>query len=179
VFSWLARIVQQLWREMVGFGLVGAVGVVCDVITFNVVIAVLHAPKVYGSVSGTTIGTVVAYLGNRYWVFRKRDLRQSSAEISLFLLVSFIGLLITAGCVAFTVYVLGLKTLIAANIAQFVVGQVLGSVFRFWAMHTIVFPESRRKQETEPVEADSFQSAGANPGLGGGLHAIGQVFETD
>jgi putative flippase GtrA len=128
---------------MVGFGAVGLVGVTCDIATFNLVIGVFHGPKVYGSLSGTALGTLIGYLGNRYWVFRHRDRRQSTTEITLFLLVSAVGMLITAGCVAFNEYVLGYHSLLAANVAQFIVGQGLGTVFRFWAMHLWVFPEAR------------------------------------
>ncbi|MBS2963745.1 GtrA family protein [Actinocrinis puniceicyclus] len=140
---WAVGIVRRLWREMVGFSMVGVVGVTCDIATFNLVIGVFHAPKVYGSVAGTTLGTVVGYLGNRFWVFRRRDRRQSAAEVVLYLLVSGVGMLITAACVAFNEYVLGYTSLLAANVAQFIVGQGLGTVFRFWAMHRWVFPEAR------------------------------------
>ena len=66
---WAVEVFRRLWREMVGFSMVGIVGVTCDITTFNLVIGVLHAPKVYGSVSGTALGTHVGYLGNKYWVF--------------------------------------------------------------------------------------------------------------
>lgn len=147
MISWIVRIVRHLWREMIGFGVVGLIGVSCDITTFNVVIGVFHAPKVWGSLAGTSIGTVVGYLGSRYWVFRNRDLRRSSTEIAMYLLVSGVAMGIIAVCVAFNEYVLGFKSLIAANIAQFIFGQGLGSVFRFWAMHAWVFPESRKPQD--------------------------------
>lgn len=176
MFSWIAGVVRRLWREMIGFGAVGIVGVACDVVTFNLLIAEFHAPKVVASLSGNGFGTLVSYLGNRYWVFRKRDLRESAAEISLFVLVSVIAMLITAGCVAFNEYVLGFRTLLEANIAQFVVGQALGSIFRFWAMHRFVFPESRRHAQIEaaPRPADQTEA-------GGGLQvqAVGQLYETE
>jgi putative flippase GtrA len=143
VLSWTVGTVRRLWREMVGFGAVGLVGVTCDIATFNLVIGVFHAPKVYGSLSGTALGTLIGYLGNRFWVFRHRERRQSAAEITMYLLVSMAGMLITAACVAFNEYVLGYKSLLAANIAQFIVGQGLGTVFRFWAMHLWVFPEPK------------------------------------
>lgn len=157
----LVGVVRHLWREMLGFGAVGIVGVVCDIATFNVVIGVMHAPKVYGSVAGTGLGTLTAYVGNRFWVFRKRGRRQSAAEITLFLAVSAVGLLATAGCVAFNEYVLGYKSLLAANIAQFVVGQGVGSVLRFAGMHLFVFPE-RLESAAPATSSDS-----PVPGLGG------------
>lgn len=150
---WAVGIVRRLWREMVGFSMVGVVGVTCDIATFNLVIGVLHAPKVYGSISGTAFGTLIGYLGNRFWVFRRRDRRQSAAEITLYLLVSGVAMLITAGCVAFNEYVLGYTSLLAANVAQFIVGQGLGTVFRFWAMHMWVFPEVRALADEDGAEA--------------------------
>ncbi|HEV2635052.1 MAG TPA: GtrA family protein [Actinocrinis sp.] len=135
-------LVRRLWREMVGFGLVGLVGVTCDIITFNVVLQVMHEPKVVASLCGTGLGTVVGYLGNRFWVFRRRDRRQSTAELLLFILVSVIGMGITAVCVAFNDHVLGNHSVLSANVAQFIFGQGLGTIFRFWACHRWVFPEA-------------------------------------
>ena len=158
VLSWAVGTVRRLWREMVGFGAVGLVGVTCDIATFNLVIGVLHAPKVYGSLAGTALGTLIGYLGNRFWVFRHRERRQSTAEVTLYLLVSVIGMLITAACVAFNEYVLGYTSLLAANVAQFIVGQGLGTVFRFWAMHLWVFPEAHSAEAAappQPVEPDA------------------------
>jgi putative flippase GtrA len=136
--------VRHLWREIVGFGIVGLIGVICDITTFNVVIGVFHAPKVWGSLFGTTIGTIISYIGNRFWVFRHRELRSSYTEILLYLLVSGVAMGIIAVCVAVNEYVFGFKSLIAANLAQFIFGQGLGSAFRFWAMHVWVFPEAQK-----------------------------------
>jgi putative flippase GtrA len=180
VFSWIARVFRQLWREMVGFSAVGLVGVTCDIITFNVLIAGFHAPKVVASLSGNAFGTFVSYLGNRFWVFRKRDHRQSAAEISLFVLVSVIAILITASCVAFNEYVLGFRTLLEANIAQFLVGQGLGSIFRFWAMHKFVFPEARQLGSGEAPQPAAEPEPGPDTGTAtGGLQAVGQLYETE
>lgn len=154
----LADIFRRLWREMLGFSAVGLVGVTFDITTFNVVNFGFHAPHVWGSLSGTTLGTVVSYLGSRYWVFRGRDLRQSRTEIALFVLVSAIAIGITAGCVAFNTYVLHNNGVIASNIAQFVFGQGLGSIFRFWGMHALVFPE-RHTDEAEREPAGEAEAA--------------------
>jgi putative flippase GtrA len=158
----LTGFIRRLWRELLGFSAVGLVGVVFDITTFNVVDFGFHAPRVYGSLAGTTLGTIVSYLGNRYWVFRRRELRQSRAEIGLFVLVSAIGIGITAGCVAFNTYVLGYDGVIGSNIAQFVFGQGLGSIFRFWGMHTFVFPETH--EHTSPAERGTDAPAGEGQG---------------
>lgn len=161
---WVVGIVRRLWREMVGFSAVGIVGVTCDIATFNLVIGLFHAPKVYGSIAGTALGTLIGYLGNRFWVFRRRERRQSGAEVVLYLLVSAVGMLITAACVAFNEYVLGYTSLLAANIAQFIVGQGLGTVFRFWAMHMWVFPESH-EAELAALDAELADAAAIDPAV--------------
>jgi putative flippase GtrA len=151
----LARVLRRLWREMVGFGLVGTVGVTCDFAAFNFVLLVLHGPHVLASVSGTVLGTIVSYIGNKFWVFRKRDQRQSAAELLLFVLVSGIAIGLTALCVYFNDTVLGNHSALSANIAQFIFGQGLGTVFRFWGCHRWVFPE--------PVIAPASESQPGTP----------------
>ena len=143
-------VVRRLWREMVGFGLVGSVGVTCDFATFNLVLQVLHGSHVVASLSGTGLGTIIGYLGNKFWVFRRREQRQSTAELLLFLLVSLVGMGITAVCVDLNDQVLGNHSVLSANIAQFIFGQGLGTIFRFWACHRWVFPERGQAPETVP-----------------------------
>ena len=138
----VAAMVRRLWREMVGFGLVGTVGVTCDFATFNLVLQVFHGPHVVASLAGTGLGTVVGYIGNKFWVFRRREHRQSTAELLLFIAVSLIGMGITAVCVDLNDQVLGNHSVLSANIAQFIFGQGLGTIFRFWACHRWVFPEA-------------------------------------
>jgi putative flippase GtrA len=148
-----ARVLRGLWREMVGFGLVGIVGVSCDFAAFNTVLLGFHGPHVLASLAGTVLGTIVSYLGNKFWVFRKRNQRQSAAELLLFLLVSGIAIGATALCVAFNDTVLGNHSALSANIAQFIFGQGIGTVFRFWACHRWVFPEqvSVEPEPSQPI----------------------------
>ena len=133
-------LVRRLWRELLGFGVVGAVGYVSDAIVFNLLYR--HVPSVLASAVAVSLSTLVAYVGNRFWTFRRRERRQTRSEFGLFVLVSAGGFLITVSCVWFTRYVLGDDSRLAANVAQLGAGQVLGTLFRFWACHTYVFPET-------------------------------------
>lgn len=135
----LAAVVRRLWRELLGFGVVGAVGYAGDAIVLNILYQ--RVPSVVASAIAVSISTLVAYAGNRFWTFRKRERRETRAEFGLFVVVSAGGFLIAVGCVAFTEHVLGLDSRLAVNIAQLGVGQVLGTLFRFWACHVYVFPE--------------------------------------
>lgn len=140
--SRLMGLVRRLWRELVGFGVVGAVGYGSDAIVLNLLYR--HVPSALASAIAVCLSTLVAYAGNRFWTFRARDRRQTRAEFSLFVLVSLGGLLIAVACVWFTNDVLGFDSRLATNIAQLGAGQVLGTLFRFWACHVYVFPESAR-----------------------------------
>jgi putative flippase GtrA len=146
--SRLVAVVRRLWRELLGFGVVGAVGYASDAIVLNVLYQ--RVPSVLASAIAVSISTLVAYAGNRFWTFRKRERRETRAEFGLFVVVSAGGFLITVGCVAFTEHVLGLDSRLAVNIAQLGAGQVLGTLFRFWACHTYVFPEQTGGAEPAP-----------------------------
>jgi putative flippase GtrA len=138
--SWLVAVVRRLWRELLGFGAVGIVGYICDAIVINLLYH--HVPSVLASAIAVSVSTLIAYFGNRFWTFRRRERRETRAEFGLFVLVSAGGFLITVFCVWFTQHVLGADSRLAVNLAQLGAGQVLGTLFRFWACHRFVFPET-------------------------------------
>jgi putative flippase GtrA len=148
----LTGVLRRLWRELVGFGVVGVVGYLTDALTINVLYG--RVPSVVASAAGVTLSTVVAYLGNKFWTFRKRDQRSTGTEAGLFLLVSAGGFLITVASVWFTVHVLGYSGRVAVNVAQLIAGQALGTLLRFWACHALVFPEQRSAPAEAQVDAD-------------------------
>lgn len=136
-------IYQRLLRlraEIVKFASVGAVGVLSDILTFNV-LEFAGVSAVPASVMSTVAATVVAYLGNRYWVFRRRRQRQQTSQVVMFAVMSTIGLGIETGCVALSHDVLGFHQQIADNIAKYCFGLAIAGIFRFWASHRWVFPE--------------------------------------
>lgn len=156
--SRLVAVVRRLWRELLGFGVVGAVGYAGDAIVLNILYQ--RVPSVVASAIAVSISTLVAYAGNRFWTFRGRERRETGAEFGLFVVVSAVGFLIAVGCVAFTEHVLGLNTRLAVNIAQLGAGQVLGTLFRFWACNAYVFPEQPPRR-VEP--AGSVPAARSGP----------------
>lgn len=130
-----------LAQEVGKFGVVGAIAYVIDVglfnwLRFDVVIGPLKAKTL-----ATLVAVTVAYLGNRYWTWRHRHRHGVRREYLMFALVNGGGLAIQLACLAFTVYVLGLDGRLAENIAGNGVGVVLGTIFRFWAYRTWVFPQ--------------------------------------
>jgi putative flippase GtrA len=142
-------------REVMKFGAVGALAFVVDFYVYNLlrvgVWPVTEAPlghkTVLCKVISVSVATVVAWLGNRYWTFRHRRRSTPRAEFVLFVSMNAGGLLIAAGCLAFSHYVLGLHSPLADNISANVVGLVLGTLFRFWAYRQFVFTELREELE--------------------------------
>jgi putative flippase GtrA len=129
----------HLVRELVKFGMVGAVAFVVDVTLFNLVLHQTDEPLISKTVS-TVVATTVAYVGNRFWTFRRRSRSGVGREYTLFFLLNGVGLAIALGCVAISHYLLGFTSRLADNIAANVVGLALGTTFRFWSYRRFVFP---------------------------------------
>ncbi len=131
------------------FGIVGLVGLVADVGTFNLLRyaggrGALYDQPLTAKVISTALGIVVAWLGHRFWTFSEQRRATIRREFVYFVGVYLIGLGITLGTLAISHYVLDLRTALADNLAGNVVGLGLAMVFRYWAMHKHVFTGVRR-----------------------------------
>lgn len=142
------RYVDTVYREMVKFGIVGAVAFVVDMGSFNVLrhTVLAHKPTTATIVSAV-LGTAVAWIGNRAWTFRHRRNRPAHHEAALFVGTNAVAMLMQVGVVAFSHYLLGFATVAADNAAK-LVGIGFGTLFRFWAYRTVVFAG-------EPLDVDS------------------------
>ena len=125
----------------------------------------LHDKPVTAKFISVTVATVATYLGNRHWTWRHRERTGLHREYVLFFVLNGIGLLIAAGCLGFSRYVLDLHSALADNIAANVVGLGLGTLFRFWSYRKFVFrknspwktPSTRRRPPTRPAGAGRRQ----------------------
>lgn len=150
-------------REGVKFGLVGAVAYVVDLSLFNALVHVGEDPPLgdkplTGKVISVAVATLVAWLGNRYWTFRRRRRSAVPRELFLFAVVNVGGLALALVPLAVSRYVLGLTSALADNIAANFVGLALGTIFRFLMYRTVVFNEGTtepvvRAEHTDPLAA--------------------------
>ncbi|TDC72507.1 GtrA family protein [Streptomyces hainanensis] len=139
-------------HEVVKFGTVGALGVLVNVIVFNLCTQGAGLAPVRSGVIATSAAILANYVGNRHWTYRDRDKSRRSREASLFLLFSGVGMVIENGVLALSHYGFGFTSGLADNLAKNVIGLGLGSLFRFWSYRTWVFrvPE----EPTEPAPLD-------------------------
>ncbi|MGJ7440257.1 GtrA family protein [Aquipuribacter sp. MA13-6] len=135
-------------REGLKFGVVGAVAYVVDLGVFNLLLHVGDDPVLDGKpltakVISVAVATMVAWMGNRWWTFRRRRRSAVPRELFLFVVVNVGGLLLALVPLAVSRYVLGLTSPVADNIAANVVGLAMGTLFRFLMYRTVVFNENR------------------------------------
>lgn len=133
-------------RELVVFGLVGLTGYVIDVGLFNLLRfagdpGILEDKPITAKAVSVLAATVVTYAGNRHWTWRHRVRGPVRREVWLFTAANLGGLVISAGCLAVSHYLLGMDSALADNVSANGVGLVLGTAFRFWAYRTYVFRE--------------------------------------
>jgi len=153
-----------LVREMLKFGVVGAVAFVIDLGGYNLLVfgphllgmfgeqssaGVLHDKPLTARIIAATAATVVAWLGNRLWTFRHRRNRQPGQELALFVFFNVVAMVIAVACLGLSRYVLGLETQFADNVTN-VIGIGLGTLFRFWSYRKFVFAGDLVQDPLEP-----------------------------
>jgi putative flippase GtrA len=186
IVTTLYRQVEHLVHEVAKFGLVGLLGMVVDLPIYNWLVfnnplvvvgnpsdGMLHDKPVTAKFISVTVATVATYLGNRHWTWKHRERTGLHREYVLFFVLNGIGLLIAAGCLGFSRYVLDLHNALADNISANVIGLGLGTLFRFWSYRRWVFREEIALDEVEhnikapdsPADLDA-ESTGDLPVVG-------------
>jgi putative flippase GtrA len=142
---------RRLGTEIAKFGTVGAMAFVIDVGLFNVLRAtVLSDSPLTAKTISVVAATTFAFLANRHWTYRDRARTGYGRETLLFFFTNAVALLISWACLWFTHYLLGLDSQLADNISGNLVAVGLGTLFRFWAYRSWVFPEDQPDAEAAP-----------------------------
>jgi Predicted membrane protein len=137
---------QQLlaWvREFIQFGMVGATAYVVDAGLFNLLqygpLGVLDGHPNTAQFLAAATATLYSWIANRLWTYRGRTREDATREAILFFFANACGIGISQFCLLFTHHILGFTSALADNIAVYVVGFALGTAFRFFFYHYVVF----------------------------------------
>lgn len=152
--GWFATLWTRLMAirgEVLRFGMVGLVAFVVDVGLFNLLRyageGVLFEKPLTAKIISVGVATTVSFFLNRSWTYSDRGRNSVSREYVTFFVVNGIAMFIAVLCLWFSHYILGLTSPLADNISANFVGLALGTLFRFWAYRTFVFPEPTTEPE--------------------------------
>lgn len=87
-----ARGAGGLGGEFLRYFLVGGLAFVCDTFTLFSLTHYLKINYLASGAVGFGVGTVVNYILSRNWVFQRRTLRNTPAEVTIFTLIGVVGL---------------------------------------------------------------------------------------
>lgn len=136
---------QKLASEFAKFGTIGVANTAINYAVFNALLLTgLTEGKLKANVAATVVATTASYFMNRHWTYRDRPKSTLRREYLLFFVFNLAGLVIELGVLALAVYGFSLTSLLAVNVAK-TVGLVIGTLFRFWAYRTFVFPKALAK----------------------------------
>jgi putative flippase GtrA len=137
-------------RELLKFAVVGGTTFLIDNgIWYLLKLTVLEAKPVTAKVIAIIVATIVSYILNREWSFRRRGGRERHHEAALFFLISGIGVALNSAPLWISRYWLDLEephvSQLVQEVADFASGSIIGMLiamfFRFWAFRRWVFPE--------------------------------------
>jgi putative flippase GtrA len=151
---------SHLVRELLKFGVIGAIAYVVDIGVFNLVYLWTDGDKPLTAKTVSVVAaTTVAYFGNRHWTFRHRGRSGLRREYLLFFVLNGVGLAIALTCLFVSHYLLGFESALADNISANGVGLVLGTMFRFWSYRRWVFPAALDEEAAAELEAEGASGA--------------------
>lgn len=149
----------HLVHELGKFGAVGGFAFIVDVALFNIAVGSFGMEQLTAKTLSTVVAATVAFLGNRFWTWRHRERSNPAREYMLFFFFNAVGLGIAVACLGISRYWLGsiwpevFRTVLADNIASYLVGTGLGTIFRFWSYRRFVFIASA-KDATAVAKSD-------------------------
>ncbi|MCE1179867.1 MAG: GtrA family protein [Micrococcales bacterium] len=147
----LRGLFDTVYREVLKFGIIGALAFVIDLGLANLLWStVLEGKVTTAKIISGLVATAFAWWGNRSWTFAHRTNRPVHHEAALFFLVNLIALGIGAATLAFAYYVLGHTGPVAKNVST-IIGIGLGTLFRFWCYRAFVFGEEAVAEDTSPL----------------------------
>jgi putative flippase GtrA len=140
---------QHLIHEIAKFGVIGAAAFLLTIALSNAFHFGAHLGPLTSFSMATAVAAVGSYFANRHWTWRHKDNTGVRRELPLFLMLSFIGLLISDIPVGISEYVLHLHSPLAYNISSTLLGTAFGTVWRFCSFRRWVFLDAEPDRTLE------------------------------
>ncbi len=136
-------------HELIKFAIVGATTCVFDAaIFYGLVFTVLTDKPTVAKVFSGICAVILSYILNREWSFKNRGGRERHHEALLFFFISAIGVLIGAAPIWVANNLFAMRNtdshvmLVTLDfVLNYVVGNLLQMVFRYWALRRWAFPD--------------------------------------
>lgn len=147
----------MLSRLLRFLGVGGFCFVVTLVVNYALKFTVLEAHPTTAFIIANAVATVVSFILTRQYTFQNQnDAYRKHIQALGFFGVSLIGIGINSAPLYVSRWVLGFHypqvSFLSQEIADFVSGPIIGTllamVFRWWALHKFVFPESENLQDS-------------------------------
>ena len=146
----LTERLKSLWDsygiEVLKFGTVGGAAFIVNSVTVWVLMmTIMSESHTKAKVVASVVATIFSWLMNRLWTFREDRSENWKREGIEFALVNILGILVEAGCVFFTNYVLGLRSPEASFISGTIIGTALGTILRYFLYRFWVYGKLRKQ----------------------------------
>lgn len=144
-------------HELVKFALVGGTTMIFDLaIFYSLSLTILEEKPVVAKIISGVMATILSYILNREWAFKHRGGRERHHEALLFFTISAVGVGLAAAplWIANNVFdIRGTQDVTTVVIVDFVLNYIIGNllqmVFRFWALRRFAFPEENGRVEPD------------------------------
>ncbi|MEV8437199.1 GtrA family protein [Actinosynnema sp. NPDC051121] len=139
-------------RELIRFAAVGGTTFVIDNgVWYALKLTVLQDKVVTAKAIAVLVAVISSYVLSREWSFHTRGGRERHHEAALFFLVSGLGIGVNLAPLYISRHVFDLHSEVADFVAGSVIGMLLATGFKFWAMRKFVFPEADARPSVRPL----------------------------
>ena len=148
-------------HELIKFAIVGGTTMVFDMAIFYALsLTILQDKPTIAKVISGVMATILSYILNREWAFKNRGGRERHHEALLFFTISGIGVVLAAAPLWIANNLFDIRAphesttavVIVDFVLNYIIGNLLQMIFRFWALRRFAFPDENVNAAAETPE---------------------------